>query len=89
MPDREKVIQRLNHLERYGAFSEDWKQALRDAIALLREQEPVVPENHMPDETCPACGAAFIGELSYYLGHTYKKYYAYCPGCGRKVKWDG
>lgn len=39
MPDREKVIQRLNHLERYGAFSEDWKQALRDAIALLREQE--------------------------------------------------
>ncbi len=63
-------------------------KACLNAMQMLAEQEPVVPESHMPDETCPACGTAFIGELSYYLGHDYKKYYAYCPGCGRKVDWN-
>ena len=104
MANREKVIQGLEHCgftgkrgcagcpysNECGDFGREagTGSLCTDALALLKEQEPVVPENHMPDETCPACGAAFIGELSYYLGHDYKKYYAYCPGCGRKVDWN-
>lgn len=87
MADREQVIQRLSHLERYGAFSEDWKKAFRDAIALLREQEPVrfkVTQQRRSypfwDAECSGCG---------YKTSTIHTNWKYCPECGRAVKWDG
>lgn len=84
MPDREKVIQRLNHLERYGAFSEDWKKALRDAIALLREQEPVVATWYQVDGVFGLEDGYKCGECNTEIEHEMR----YCPYCGRRIKWN-
>lgn len=56
--------------------------AMRDALELLKEKEPVKPEVYYvgPDKyrfyNCPVCKMAW-----YYKGN-------YCLGCGRPVKWD-
>ncbi len=55
-----------------------------DTIALL--QETVEPEHCFPDPKCPECGTEFVSD-AYYIGKPMTKYYMYCPGCGRKIKW--
>lgn len=47
-----------------------------DIIALLREQEPVKPIRLENWWECPSCNGNIVANLKY------------CPGCGRKVKWD-
>lgn len=76
MPDRGKIIQRLNYLTAYGAFSEEWKQALRGAVELLAEHEPVEPGTSFDRPVCGVCGYHLILMDNY------------CPRCGREVKWD-
>ena len=82
MPDRENVIKGLKEL--HG--SKETMDIIRDAIALLREQEPVQfkvtrQDKNYPfwDTVCTGCG---------YKTSTVKDYWNYCPVCGRKVKWD-
>ena len=95
MPDREKVIKKLEECLsascrgfRTCPYSDaDW-DAVREALSLLKEQEPVVPEHGFPDSKCQNCGTEFVTELRYYLGKPTAEYYKYCPGCGRTVKWD-
>ena len=76
------------------------EQLKRDALELLKEQEPVKPmptavenESVKPidngDDTyaCDKCGETVgLGGLDAYGIDPVK--YKYCPGCGREVKWD-
>lgn len=92
MPDREKVIKCLemcvsNSLEcslqcPYAApvsgFCYD--DLMRDALALLKAQEPVVPHRnyqYLSDYWC---------ECGWHLGRGGSV--KYCPECGRAVKWE-
>lgn len=102
MPDREKVLQGLEccirHMEGERVcdecpYDEDFNclgcfVVLRQAIALLREQEPTT---YAYDEyitpTCQTCGFhPFIAYIPT-LERMEQKGYNYCPGCGRRVKW--
>ena len=62
---------------------------MRDALALLKAQEPVEPTE--PDEDnmryCGACGSPVGYEVLEAPGIEYVQY-NYCPECGRAVKWD-
>lgn len=85
MTDREKVRTQLAEigigLDMAGYHND--AQCVRDALALLREQEPVRPKRedagHRIIMLCGACGAPIPTPG----GWRYK----YCPTCGRGIKW--
>lgn len=68
------------HYKRDGRCN--FTSLMADALALLKEQEPVKPELYLVGEPrwkfyrCPVCKMAW-----YYKGN-------YCLNCGRPVKWD-
>lgn len=76
MPDREKVINGL--MELHG--SKETMDIIRDALALLREQEKtkVVFRQHdgSVESECGNCGL--------YLDKTY----SVCPKCGKELDWN-
>ena len=55
----------------------DLHEMYTDVIALLKEQEPVKPIRLENWWKCPSCGGNIVVNMKH------------CPGCGRKVKWDG
>lgn len=62
------------------------KELMRDAVALLKAQEPVKPKRYQECRwfktwRCGACG----GTLVFRNGTDKPKY---CTDCGRAVKWD-
>lgn len=68
-----------------------FQPVLRDALALLKEQEAVEPTFKKGEDgvlvwACGSCGA--------YMYHIYdgidkaKEYAKYCRRCGKKVKWS-
>ena len=71
-------------VQRYGSHCVD--SLLRDALALLKAQEPVEPLRINHDTKwqrdteciCGECGSSF-----------YRLKVNFCPWCGRAVKWDG
>ena len=75
MPDREKVIGELETLTMCGRYDALVIVIAREALALLREQEPV-PFDEIGYQ--PVCGACHES-----LDVTDE----YCRHCGRKVKW--
>lgn len=94
MTDKEKVIRGLAEVSEYTRAKADiagvgkgkeifdsWFRAAEDAIALLREQEPVKPQKALDGvwsyERCGACGNVL-----------YERGFAYCPWCGKAVKWN-
>ncbi len=90
MPDKEKVIQALEHHEQGVCIKEDvvcpyWEHKecvsvlCKDVLALLREQEPVAPRYKDPYHAyCGACGCRIPLKIKA----------RYCRKCGRGVKWD-
>ncbi len=58
-----------------------WLDALDDAIALLKEQEPKTGHwiNSAGDDKCSVCGAIYSDLYPDYQ-HTH-----YCPNCGAKM----
>ena len=95
MADREKVIKGLNscsgsdpcvnscpYYDNCGNNYSCTSNLAKDALALLKEQEPVKPEVYYVSQDkykfyrCPVCKIAW-----YYKGN-------YCLGCGRAVKWE-
>ena len=68
------------HYKRDGRCN--FTSLMADALALLKEQEPVKPEPYLIGQPeykfyrCPVCKVAW-----YYKGN-------YCLNCGRAVKWD-
>lgn len=94
MPDRDTVIRGLTAIQDeaydrwvHQQYHEDVlvtlvKENISDALALLKEQEPVKPTKEQIFSSifgwvCGACSLPFISDN-----------YKYCPHCGRKVKWD-
>lgn len=61
----------------------------RDALELLKAQEPVEPTK--PDEDnmayCGVCGSPVGYEVLEPSGMDYVRYH-YCTECGRAVKWE-
>ncbi len=98
MADREKVIYSIercichvpdacrdcgydNH-----EYNECVEKLLRDALELLKEQEPVEPKC----ENCGECGYT-LHRINYDgpdkgLRH---EWFRFCPSCGKAAKWDG
>ena len=67
---------------------------IRDALALLKEQEAVKPVEVNNKETgCFKCGNCGAVVLSYsYPGiitDKYRSYHQFCGKCGRRVLWEG
>ena len=100
MTDREKVIKGLEHCSSgegckgcpYNKTESGHAclfDCVRDALALLREQEAVteyVMDEYQP--TCKACGfrpfAGYIPSLEWMRERGFK----FCPQCGKAVKWN-
>ena len=55
-----------------------------DALAMLKEQEPIEPINSYGTFRCGNCGNIIGYNDSYARGYQNN----YCSDCGRKVKWD-
>ena len=100
MIDREKVIKGLEETEIMlkqavdrggemavmGAFK--CYNHVSDALSLLKEREPVKPVDQGDGSyICDNCGETVGWEELDVFGIDPVKY-KYCPGCGRKVKWD-
>jgi len=89
MPDREKVIHGLESCN--GDFSCEQcgycvegdciGTVMKDALALLQEQEAVKPKwtSDGDDDWYPVCGACY---------RVIDCEDVFCRHCGRKVKWD-
>ena len=96
MPDRESAITHLQIISTWASFArerdlqfftakhlEDIERWAKDAIALLKEQEPIKPkskvrhgENGQIQHWCGNCMAMLHGKPKY------------CSNCGRQVKWE-
>ena len=104
MIDREKVISGLEHCTSaktsddckrcpyYGQCVIDPCALERDALELLKEQEPIKPTVSVDTWICSKCGHMLESqeliddkENPQVLIH---ELYQYCPNCGRAVKWD-
>lgn len=95
MTDREKVVSEFERC--IGLFSpadtsdEYFICVCKRALELLKEQEavkPIKPIYHGDDSyTCDNCGETVGWEEMACCGIDQVKF-KYCPGCGRKVKWD-
>lgn len=98
MPDRDKVINGLECCS-VGCVGEnngcpyqlhggedgcDLEGLMADALALIREQEPVTMKPYYFNYVCSGCGSEIDGEFIEYTGGKIK----FCPWCGKKVKWD-
>lgn len=55
--------------------------AMREAVALLKEQEPMKVEWHIGRAHCPSCGELFPRKKE-------TKHIRFCSFCGQAVKWD-
>lgn len=74
--DTEKDCPYWEQCGEYEEAFEDCTSALaKDALALLKAQEPVEPSWRRGIPFCGKCGRQF--------GRGFK----YCPDCGRAVKW--
>ena len=97
MVDRLKVI---SDLEEQIAWIRDndfhkfpgWGHAvlaMRDALALLKEQEPVEPIPTKDDDwICGACNNSVVGTEELDEGGFVPIRFNYCPNCGQAVKWE-
>ena len=93
MPDREKVIKGLEEVDAYfhrmtevcyrgdEATFCDLKEKVADAIALLKEQEPMKPTWSQGKAYCGKCGQRLPRKMA-------DKEINYCCHCGQAVKWD-
>lgn len=81
MIDREKVVQWLGDEELFYRDKGDLHNSKKayEALELLKEQEPIKVERHMEEtewNVCGNCGSHVIHK------------WAYCPYCGKRLKWD-
>ena len=68
---------------------EQYIKCLNDLSKTMEEQEPVKPIDQGDDSyVCDNCGETVGWEEMACFGIDQVKF-KYCPGCGRKVKWDG
>lgn len=61
---------------------------MRDAIALLKAQEPVEPVLDIDTWKCGNCGHTLEHQELLSDNVLFHEQYDYCPECGRAVKWE-
>ena len=99
MIDREKVIKGLECLitnkvdcdgcpYNEGENSSCLRNIAKDALELLKEQEPVKPVVLIDTWVCGKCKAKLERQALIGPNVLISENFNYCPGCGRKVKWD-
>jgi len=97
MPDREKVIEGLEHLRETirtatqytftsGGICAMNMKRIDNAIALLKEQETTSTGKTRIFQ-CEKCGYGF-DDIYLSNEHDFDVYPRFCPNCGRSVKWD-
>ena len=99
MPDMEQVIYDIERCichvpdacrdcSKDGDGAYCMEDLMTDALALLKEQKPVKPIDKGEDSyVCDKCGE-IVGWEEMDVGGIDPVKFKYCPGCGRKVKWD-
>ena len=96
VPDREKVIRAvetcfdswIDKHRNMGLDLHEVKRLKREALELLKEQEPVKAVADGEDSyICNNCGTV-IGWAEWEPGGIEEVKYKFCPECGRTVKWD-
>lgn len=89
MFDREKIIKAIeicytpgNNCTECPFFHKEEcnNDLMRDALELLKEQEPIAPKQQ--EETC-------VWTVCWNCSRHLISMWTYCPYCGRTVKWDG
>ena len=65
-----------------------WANAVRDALELLKEQEPVEPSVDVDTYVCPNCGHRLEHQGKLGDNVIFDERYNFCPACGKAVKWD-
>lgn len=104
MVDREKVIKGLERCKLYNKVncdkcpydyngrgngkSECTAELASDALALLKEQEEIVPYIDIDEAKCPVCKVKLTRQELLGDDVLFEDFFDYCPHCGRKVKWD-
>lgn len=99
--DRNKVIEGLEYCRNQpGCWSESsecpWIAECREdinslkdaAIALLKEQEEIVPFIDIDEAKCPICKVKLTRQELLGEDVLFEDFFDYCPRCGRKVKWQ-
>lgn len=100
MPYRERVIKGLECLitsevpcdgcpYNEGENSSCLKNIAKDALELLKEQEPVEPSVDVDTYVCPNCGHRLEHQGKLGDNVIFDERYNFCPECGKAVKWDG
>ena len=94
MADREKVIEHITDCVRIAdcQINHNWvfvrTEILKDALVLLKKQEPVEPIPTEDDDwICGACNNSVVGTEELNEGGLTPIRFNYCPNCGRAVKW--
>lgn len=85
MADRGKV---MADLRKFINYPEPLSGTVKDALELLKEQEPVKPVKTWNTYLCGNCNRSVYHEERQGCLVLYEERYTYCPNCGRKVKWD-
>jgi len=98
MPDKEKVINGLEHLSEwlfqqyrvvYDGDAPNYYDAYKtvdDALALLKEQEAVKPKKENDGNPEPCTSWWYVcGDCGRYID----PHDRFCRHCGREVDWDG
>lgn len=104
MPDQEKVLKGLEccidplkarcpECPYYPCYDEDTtsEKLLADALALLKEQEPVRPYLDFDGRDvwrCGNCDQTLFHPTYTQCDDDDEKVYAYCSCCGRRVNWN-
>lgn len=96
MTDREKVVRAvetcfdswIDKHRNMGLDLHEVERMKRDALELLKEQEPVEPSVDVDTYVCPNCGHRL--EHQGMLGDNviFDERYNFCPACGKAVKWQ-
>ena len=104
MPDREKVVNAIDICLGHGKCDDCGyrikggystmdcrKPMMRDALALMKEQEAVEPKTEPSAKgywfTCGVCGW-WLFEVRDTVHFDDRKRIHFCASCGRSVKWE-
>jgi len=69
-------------------YNECVELLLKDALSLLKAQEPVSPKVKIDTYVCGACGTRLERQSLIGSNAVLAETFNYCPECGRKVKWE-
>lgn len=94
MNNREKIISAIENAKKQ---SEEYAQdriivPFKETdmiIALLKEQEGVVPYIDIDEAKCPVCKVKLTRQELIGDDVLFEDFFDYCPHCGKPVLWEG